>query len=450
MNFSPESGYNVLLNILLGVGLPIREKLEQGSASLVPKASSSTNTSLPALTNHLQGHSALPNSSHNNNNNNQVLPSLPAQSSSQDLYKASHYTQGSAAWKAERSTAQSPFTSSTSIHPGYNELSTARQNPLPGIESRPWSHESYALNNAQSGHGVPLASVSSYHSPHALSLNPTPEDPVRRSLFPTVTGNDRPWTAPTTVDSLSQMLPPKRELPFAKSAMLKLSENIVINPKQNATDFQARRPETRPIASKGKAPKPKSASEHASRDMENLQGKTTRSKSKPTKTTGALKAFGDGKILSEEKAQGKTVFSGNVETSTSSTKPVEESKGTVERPIAGEEPFSYTSAATQTPSALDNSPSRLHASKFAEEWIGVIEDLASRSRDHTYLAPSSIPAPVIPAANKVFDLAEYATRPAAERRATLEAMIHEWLVDENFGIMSEDAEHVWKRIGLGM
>ena len=57
--------------------------------------------------------------------------------------------------------------------------------------------------------------------------------------------------------------------------------------------------------------------------------------------------------------------------------------------------------------------------------------------------------PIAQAAETRSGFSEYANAAAEERRAALDSVIHELILDREFEVLCKDVEAAWKRIGLG-
>ena len=84
---------------------------------------------------------------------------------------------------------------------------------------------------------------------------------------------------------------------------------------------------------------------------------------------------------------------------------------------------------------------------IAEEWETAVQNFVEKFKNHPAPYPPKSPPPP---AKPVSNLEEYALRPVDERRAAVDDMIMELIVDPGFATLCEDVEASWKRIGLGM
>ena len=101
-------------------------------------------------------------------------------------------------------------------------------------------------------------------------------------------------------------------------------------------------------------------------------------------------------------------------------------------------PAPQSAAATQTANALLSNINPAEYLDSLESWIRKYQDLP---------APGTAPAPPVVTAKD--QLAEYASKSDEERAKMIDDMICECLQDENFGKLADDLEGHWKRICLG-
>ena len=276
------------------------------------------------------------------------------------------------------------------------------------------------------------------------------EDPLRKSLFPAVPETDRPWTAPVSLDSMSQMLPPKRELPFARPQERKSAGKLAINQEDGSKNTRVQGDEFGSAISKEKAPIAILPSNIAREKLKDVRAKTTRGGSKPAGTTKTREAATEDTSLSEGPVQRNATSSHTIETTVPASQQAEQSKKVI-KPSATKK--QYTSTATQTLPMIDEPPTRStnsDASNIPEEWIEAMINLIVRAKDSPLNQSGPPVAPANTAAKEVSDLLEYAKRPTAERTAALEVLIGEFLQDDNFVTLCEDVERVWQRMALGM
>jgi hypothetical protein len=194
MNFSPESGYDTALRILTRYGLPIREKTgrDEPPSSLYPRNfASSPSQDIQHFT-----RLTIPSGA-------SVIPHPPQYSNNQ-------FEQGSAnsVFSRNHSFAQAHPTSDV---------------PSVFTDSKSRIHTS---DGRLENHTIPASG----YGPYEARLEPTrhpqyaPVNPAHPEMLDGMDPDSaRPFTAPVSLEprskeTLSQLLPPKRELPFAKPA----------------------------------------------------------------------------------------------------------------------------------------------------------------------------------------------------------------------------------------
>ena len=210
MNFASDDYYQAAFAILLGLGLPIREKTVPPS---VPPAA--TASSQPTIQH----------------------PTAATLSPSQHLL----YAREQASQLAQRHPIPAPAastgaTSSQGIQDNSQVFSQHSQGaerrnlqhiPPITIAPRPASPTGTSSLATLAGSGNVVLNVDAgqqargYTSPAHLETAAAGEDPVRRTLFPANLARSRPASAPVGLEIFSQMLPPQRALPFPKPKLQK-------------------------------------------------------------------------------------------------------------------------------------------------------------------------------------------------------------------------------------
>lgn len=200
MNFFPESGYDVALRIIAGYGLPIKERNAQGE----PASSSQSRNLMSSSSQEFQllprfttpnGPSLVPNSTLNSNNRFD-------QSSASSVVSRNH------SFVQTHSTSPLTFGS---------DIPSIFAGPQPRIHTSNGRLENHA--SSASGYGPYEARLEPTRHPQYALTKPTHSVRVGEVAIESA----RPCTAPVSLNSLStgtlsQLLPPKRELPFVKLA----------------------------------------------------------------------------------------------------------------------------------------------------------------------------------------------------------------------------------------
>lgn len=431
MNFRPESGYDFAVNIFRAIGVPLSDKnisppASQGSLSRpVPQWSGQQVPQFQGYNGDIQTRSARVIVSHTKTT---LIPSskplegkYPRQYSSSDLGVVPSFattSNGSAfssryALQGQSSSLDSP------TRPSSGQPSVR---PDPQVEERATTSYTHAFTSS-------------------ITRNESPE---------------RPATAPLT---LTQLMPPKRELPFAKELVGqgKRSEMVAEETPEKAVKRPASRAKTkqtkqtsRPSSSRTKL-KPESSKPGGNAEQSMIVCLKTGPRSEEN-TTDPL-------------------FNLPIIPTTSAP------KKTIAKPILPEVPFNKPntrSRATISPLRTDPlTPSRSNTETILpQNTVNVApttenslptnpatnaitpEEYMSRL-DHWVRQYQNLPAPAppdpkpVPASSDKDQLAAFAAQPEAARLAAIDDMICECLDDPNFATLVADVEKSWKRIGLG-
>lgn len=270
---------------------------------------------------------------------------------------------------------------------------------------------------------------------------------------------DRSSTAPL---SLSQMLPPKRVLPFAtkpttppappapapntETAIPSIPHDLTAGNTSTATKLKF---STKPVAS----------TEALATDTREQVAENGQQQQEPAigPNEGATDISSVAQTLSEASEPGSTTVPPKAKTTSKAR-----AKATP-RPRKAAVPKSRTkSAATGSPTR--SSPPKQSLSTSAREKCS--QNVPSRNLFGDEITPAEfmtrldawvreyqdLPAPkpreII--AGDINNLAAYAVQPREERMAIIDDMICECLGDENFLRLLEDVDQSWRRIGLGM
>lgn len=211
--------------------------------------------------------------------------------------------------------------------------------------------------------------------------------------------------------TLSQMLPPKRDLPFpTKKSPLPAKE-----PEPEPENTKKADPKPSPAQLQVEGTPPKVAKKRKSR------AKTTKTKTPAKAPKPAYRAILPQTLSAPPRINTAVLAESNGNQTNSDSQPGP-SRRISHRPTAVRQvsPISEDIPSDEIMSRLD-------------DWVRKYQDLP---------APK---APVTAAEN----LAAYAAQPEEERLVIIDNMICECLGDENFIKLTEDVEKSWRRIGLG-
>lgn len=424
LNFRPESGYDVAVKALKALGLPIRNKNNppealapepNASGYLPPSSLRSSPIRTPS-----QSQEQITYANYHHNHGSQCARSSMDMMSSLIMIRHGQtiYAQSVGSFAAQRSTTI--------------EAAAALNRPAANLNSNPFMHNP--------------ASSSLLPSPDFVTRATTSDGFVVRppSSAPEVQPQ-RPTTAPL---SLSQMLPPKRELPFPK--------------KKEKPKSPAKEPDEQPLSSsldplQRKTTPPKAIKQRKSR------AKTT--KPKPPVSSSAPKAASK---IAEPELQSSPPEIPTVppQAESSYRLPASEAKiprsdPLVEAPVPSSDtlvpsspPHHVTDKASTAPENVPRkAPKKPAKKKTVEEQTPKIfgdaapDEIMDRL-DHWVRKYQDLPAPKLPQ-TPAENLAAYAAQPEQTRLAVIDDMIVKCLGDENFIKLVEDVDKSWKRIGLG-
>ena len=449
MHFSPDGGFDAAVELLSRYNLPIREQISRDESSQhVQEPIFQRPTTVPT--------------------NVPVSERLSQSDVLQHYYKPN-----------ERNTTFLQQSRTPSFNAGTNQLRTdflrsqsqrlfpAEQISLYGeassqVADLPHPHFRCHTSDGQLEHRPLLHPFNPVQEPtrHPRFIPLSEDTEVRRTLFsePEEYGR-RPATAPipmgTSIETLTQILPPKRALPFLKPGPTKPAPEP--EPELEAMPEQEPEPEPDPAA---KPVKPATAKK---------TWKKAPSKTKKTPTVPVPSpAVEVPPVKSAKPAAQSVTIDSAAETIVPEPKPKPKStKPRAKRVTAVRKlPAKYVSVGTQTspPRSLPPTtqqlqppipePAPAHTSApapgptVATEWMEAVELFIREHKDRP--APSPYRSSPAPAAKPVSDLAEYAARPGEERRNAIDDMILELIMDDNFATLCQDIEGCWRRVELGM
>ena len=409
MNFFPESGYDVALNALAGLGLPIRDKSVQAQPSQFVNIASSSSQDVQQHLPQTASSASAPIIAHLYPQTYGQVQRVPTNSSSS----------ATPAFEGIRPVSSS---STSTLVSGPMLLGIEHQHRIHTSDGRLENHRPY-----EDRYGVnQMSSDTANDLQHSVGISGS-----QVSFEPNDT-NTRPWTAPTSVintpaDTLSQMLPHKRELPFARPA-----------PKAIQPKMTSEKPSTK----------------HSKSDQATDKEKATRKRKAPAKPKKTV----------SKAAQSKKSRS-TVEASLDLASPSEPSQKRTDTALTASNGTTVLTSMSAKPNATaladamdvlergeaaNSNTSSLQACSgqhVSTEWVNHVEEFIKQFQQHAIPAPPSTAAPRNPV--QLSDLTEYVTIPQEERRAGLNELLGELIMNDNFRVLCEDVETAWRRIELG-
>ncbi|KAL8932388.1 MAG: hypothetical protein Q9211_006342 [Gyalolechia sp. 1 TL-2023] len=399
MNFRPESGYEVAVRVFRGLGVPIQDKNASeslkygGTGKLSPEQRSQAMPSSLAAAEgtrlRTRPYSSQDVTYHTRPSDLGIIPNLERPSSGLHSYHG------------------------VSSSPSHEHLA-----PREDLHYNPTLADTYGL----------LPSPCSIERPTASYRYSLPSSSAPDKIL------DRPATAPI---SLSQLMPPRRELPFPKEPVKPISDRTPY-----AKDTSG------PKNSDGIDP-PNGASIIKARATGKAKGRSSRpssSRAKP-KPSAKKEALKDQPPLGEpglqEEPQLSTTSKTNVPTSSSSKLSTSNCIMTEASP-SKINTRSTSSAAVGRPIPIPEQFSKDFQNAAPEEYMSRLDQWVRKYQD--------LPAPepiVKPTSTEKDQLAAYAAQTEEKRLEALDNMICDYLDDENFVQLVEDMDKSWRRIGLG-
>ncbi|KAL8662299.1 MAG: hypothetical protein Q9202_004827 [Teloschistes flavicans] len=283
------------------------------------------------------------------------------------------------------------------------------------------------------------ASAGLLPSPHLSDRATTSYGYSTLSLGLPAKAADRPSTAPLT---LTQLMPPRRELPFPEELDNQTKKQRIGVEENNGEGAFA-------LKGKGKAkPKPKGKEARPS---------SSKAKSRPVSAPNAPKAQSSSskQVAIPPPSETRTLRSsiGQAANSPPSKQPASD-QITVDAPPARMNTRHKSSATAPAEKPSIEPPPTIPSPVSKDLETLSPEDYMSRldhwvRKYHDLPAPAPKPAVTLPSSTEKEQLAAYAAQPEEERLKVLDAMICEYLEDENFVKLVEDVQMTWKRIGLG-
>lgn len=267
---------------------------------------------------------------------------------------------------------------------------------------------------------------------HAAPLTFPPRDPSTEAMEPAPHANDRPETAllfnrPGTSEAI---LPPRRELPFARSSL----------PRSSGSDRPSSRPSTGVMG-----PPPLPARVASLRP----------SSSRATGQLNELPALPKPTLVDVTQQQPSWMQrpprTPNMDQATSPGASSSIIEGKENRPLSGSSPSPLTYKRASSSALLPTQPVSVNDATQKRRRTESQSPLSTppTSDIHNYrAAPGKSPANPTTQVNE--DLAAYAMQSNEGRRAALNEFIFKCLGDDNFLTLLEDMETCYARVGLGM
>lgn len=248
---------------------------------------------------------------------------------------------------------------------------------------------------------------------------------------------DRPATAPIT---LSQLMPPRRELPFPKEPVGPITNQIA----QTAQIEEPNEREAIDSTDSRKAVKTIKGRAKGTAKSQTSRPSSSRTKSRPSSRQQPAK---DQPLLPKpavELTPQPFTTSETLVPSSSITK-----LSVTKRVITDDSPSkvnarSKSLAATEKPIPIPE--------QFSKDFENIAPEEYMDRLDHWVRKYQDLPAPkpmVKSTSTKKDQLAAYAAQTEDERLEALDNMICDYLDDENFVKLVEDMDKSWRRIGLG-
>ena len=441
MNFAPESGYEIALSCFSSLGLPIRDKNFQHEALQPVQVGNSNHSSHAARPSACIGSQSTESQGYDFVRYHDVQRDLQPRSFTREIRPNTTSTEASDRTvegfapflPAKNCDSQlylpSPSTSNI-VNPFYNSLGTphasqlAPRQPLSRLDTSDGRLESNP--DSASGWRVPMRDVR--EDAQSQEVN----GPTRRALFTReILEAQRPATVPrsTTLEAFSQILPPKRILPFPDPPTNPICRDPVSKPVRSSSDVPSR-PEAKSVKKRKPAIKKPAA-----------RAKRSSAKAPDKGITASLNL--------PEPANSSTATSLKTppDTNSKNTMPLIEGERTakVPTPLTDSTPnktnTQQNNPSTREPSDEPQSSNGVIDTEVSKEWSDRVDNFVQTYGDRLSPAAAQTTSPLS-------NLAEYAKLPEKERLAALDKLILEYVQDENFTVLCEDVEKSLRRKGL--
>ena len=433
MNFSPETGYDIALELFIGLGLPIRDRsANMGDPSTQQDAAVVQHQQLQEVgiqqrhqlsTDHSSLSTELRSASQYSGPPTFAKNAQPMVLSGPEDYRM---TQSIVPYGSARlfDTEQSRLDPSSTLESHLNPRKPVRFVPylMPSPAFLPRVHTSDGRLESPSYTYQPTSNSEMIHPAHRTPPYYS-NDPTCRTLFERESVDTRrPATAPTIAkeDSISDLLPPRRILPFPQLPAKK--SELGVPPQVEMTSVTEEKVSKKKTAAKVTRVKSKlvggiTKSIPNSSNAKSTKGDLSKESTKPTIRKLDQLASTTLNILGNRTKIRKS--SGNLDYNDT-------------HPQQG-------AAKTRSKPSTDKGKIILQdESEITEEFAQTVDDFVRKHGSH--------PAPIEP---PISDLAEYAAMPEEERLAALDAFILNLVSNDNFAVLCEDVEKSWRRIGLG-
>ena len=378
MNFLPESGYDVALRFFRSLGLPINDKNSQSLPSSVSRGQNLPRAVAPITTN------VSAQSSRSGKQNSGYNESTASLVNAIPLFDIPN----------KNSSPFSPDSSYIGYYGGYNQGLQSLTTVEPNLASS-------FIGRAVTSHGYPTHTST---SPENLA--------------------ERPVTAPMT---LSEMLPPRREIPF-----LRPSQEKRVFPETGTVSSISKPVGSQGLPRKGNAKAVRKNKERAAKRS------TSRETCRP-----AIEGDQKPSLVVSLKVSAPSQRASSPDIPSSHAVPI---SSPVIRPATATSSIN-PSTRTKKPTTVPEKPLSV-LGKFAKDFENISPEEYMDRLDHWVREYQDLPAPKSLQSEKE-KMAEYAARPEEERVMVIDQMIMECLEDENFGKLVEDVEKSWKRVALG-
>lgn len=265
----------------------------------------------------------------------------------------------------------------------------------------------------------------------------------------------RPWTVPTSQASysLDSLLPPRRELPFgnptttttgptSKSTIITTGDEATnAMPKAAAADKAGARGAKQPAKTKGRTAKPLQAKKGKNNPRKEVVDSNveTPAELSSTQTPGTM----SGVVTESHSTVPAMPSATRAEVGSSSRKrPLTELEA---GPNNGRQPGLSTSRGPASDNRFPTQPDRIQAAQPPVNPETVSAEYLDRI--DAFVAQHASRPPPPEAAND--SLAAYAAQSDEDRLASIDDLICQHLMDDDFLQLCEDVENSWRRIGLG-
>lgn len=428
IKFNSEADYYKALAILSELGCPITESAAGPYQQHISRSISSSSQvppspSVSTAPHHLNGPLALPSLLN--------FQEKPASSSPVERHSVSHAEDRIRGSVGEGSGRRN-FCEADNDDTHVSTVSSASSATACDLRTER-KHLSLPHRTQASSHALPSNTQQRFFS----DLSPPSRGPERQTQPPSLTSPASPTIQ--NPELLGQILPPKRELPFAKPAAKKPCSSVQKTPKKACTS--SRTSPTRSVTSGIQMSEPACSQE-----------------AKTARTGGNQNTINESGALHPQRPQENNTF----------PRPFSRSKGL--QPSQRTTPFeqlapggqpSLPNSNLQTPNSLNAEqapfPANSHQNSMNIQERPIPTSVATNNNNppptHPQVTQSSNPTPLPQSRNAgnitSSDLSSYLQTPTPERSALIESWVCQQLQDDGFLTLCEDMEGVWRRIAFG-